>query len=140
MTFKDDLKKGLKAVKDRAYSDGTRVFRVKESWRDLFGFTGDSVYVDSFIMKGDRKGVYERRRLPIEDCANSIPATPEEIEMLDKEFERYASFQCPRIPEEKPYEESTEIHLDQLIRGKKKKNIDEVAESFLQNLADDEED
>jgi len=138
MTFKDDFKKGLKAVKDRTYSDGTRVFRVKESWRDLFGFTGDSVYVDSFIMKGDKKGVYERRRLPIEDCANSMPATTAEIELLDGELNKYSSLQCSRMPEEQLCEERTEIHLDQLIRGNKR-TIEEVAEGFVQDLADEED-
>ena len=88
MTFKEDYRKRTDLQK-RTYKDGVRIFRIRD-----FGTsrpnTKDSVFVDSYIVSGERKGTYERRRMLVDECRDSVLATQEEIELLNRQIIKYS--------------------------------------------------
>ena len=88
MTFKEDYPMW---IKDRTYSDGFCVFRARDFGSRKEPVTRESFVADIYFLKGDRKGTYERRRLFLDECEEGIPATEEEIALLNEQIRRYSS-------------------------------------------------
>ena len=117
MTFREDFAKGMEAVKGRAYSDGTRVFRVRDSFLDFLA-SKKSVSVESYIMSGSREGTYERRRLNLSEIGDSKPATKDEIALLDGQVQIYKSISPEELKRRiKPLEGKKSKDLDRLMKG-----------------------